>query len=197
MPIEHRHYRRGAQFVVDPATRSTKLNGNQRAKILHACEVMERRTKGRGLRNGVLGLPALTVLRCLLLRFHNRKTGLCYPSYSAIQEATGLCRQSIARALDRLERAGVLRITRRLVRIASEAGGIICRQWSNLYGFAALPGQLDLGAVTGLPRLDPQPRVYEVDGNPKTEVYNRRGNRCTGAFSYEAMLARRMKAGLK
>ena len=197
MPTEHRHYRRGAQFVVDPATRSTKLNGNQRAKILHACEVMERRTKGKGLRNGVLGLPALTVLRCLLLRFHNRKTGLCYPSYSAIQEATGLCRQSIARALDRLERAGVLRITRRLIRVAGELGGVLCQQTSNLYGFADLPGQIDLGATTRPRPVLPLPRVYKTDGNPKPEVFNRRGNRCTGAFSYEAIAKRRAQAGLR
>lgn len=197
MPTERRHYRQGAQFVVDPATLSTKLDGNQRAKILHACELMERRTKGKGLRNGVLGLPALIVLRCLLMRFHNRKTGLCYPSYSAIQEATGLCRQSIARALANLESARVLRITRRLVRVASEAGGIICRQWSNLYGFAALPGQLDLGAVTALPRLSPQPRVYEVDGNPKAEVFNRNELASSDAFSPQAIQRRRVQAGLR
>jgi len=197
MPTERRHYRRGAQFVMDPAALSTKLNGNQRAKILHACEVMERKSKGKGCRNGVLGIPAMMILRCLLMRFHNRKTGLCYPSYDALQAATGLCRQSIAVALDRLERAGVLRITRRLVRIAGELGGVICQQSSNLYAFAELPGQLDLGATTRPRLVLPNPRVYDVDGNPKPEVFNRRGNRCTGAFSYEAMLARRMKAGLR
>jgi hypothetical protein len=197
MSTERRHYRQGAQFVMNPAALSTKLTGNQRAKILHACEVMERKSKGKGCRNGVLGIPAMMILRCLLMRFHNRKTGLCYPSYDALQAVTGLCRQSIAVALDRLERAGVLRITRRMVRIAGELGGIICQQSSNLYAFAELPGQLDLGATTR-PRLAlPNPRVYEADGNPKPEVYNRRGNRCTGAFSYEAIAKRRAQAGLR
>jgi hypothetical protein len=131
------------------------------------------------------------------MRFHNRKTGLCYPSYDALQATTGLCRQSIAVALDRLERAGVLRITRRMVRIVGELGGIICQQSSNLYAFAELSGQLDLGATTR-PRLAlPNPRVYETDGNPKPEVFNRRGNRCTGAFSYEAIAKRRAQAGLR
>ena len=197
MPIERRQYRQGAQFVMNPAALSTPLTGNQRARILHACEVMERKTKGKGQRNGILGIPALLILRCLLLRFHNKKTGLCYPSYDALQAATGLCRQSIARALDRLERAGVLRITRRLIRVAGELGGVLCQQTSNLYGFAELPGQIDLGATTRPRPVLLLPRVYKTDGNPKPEVFNRRGNRCTGAFSYEAMLARRMKAGLE
>ena len=50
--------------------------------------------------------------------------------------ATGLCRQSIANALKRLESCGILRITRRLIGEAIDAGGLlmlICRQGSNLY----------------------------------------------------------------
>ena len=67
-----RRYRREARFVMDPAALSTPLDGNQRAKILHKCEIMERKTKGKGQRNGILGVPAIMVLRCLLMRFHNQ-----------------------------------------------------------------------------------------------------------------------------
>ena len=197
MPTERRHYRQGAQFVMNPAALSTKLTGNQRAKILHACEVMERKSKGKGCRNGVLGIPAMMILRCLLMRFHNRKTGLCYPSYDALQATTGLCRQSIAVALDRLERAGVLRITRRMVRIAGELGGIICQQSSNLYAFAELPGQLDLGATTAPPRLSPRPRVYNADCNPNQGFSNKRNSTLSEAFSPLAIQRRRAQAGLK
>jgi hypothetical protein len=48
----------------------------------------------------------------------NGTTGLLCPSYTVVQEKTGLCRQSIGKALARLERASILRIARRL-----------CRQW--------------------------------------------------------------------
>ena len=67
----------------------------------------------------------LRVLRALLLRFHRGSDGLCCPSYTVLMAATGLCRQSIANALKRLEAAGILRITRRLVREVIDAGGYL------------------------------------------------------------------------
>jgi hypothetical protein len=57
----------------------------------------------------------LNILRCLLLRFLGPR-GLCCPSYVALQAFTGLCRASIAEGLKRLERSGILKVTRRLVR---------------------------------------------------------------------------------
>jgi len=196
-PPTRRQYRREARFVMNPEALSTPLDGNQRAKILHRCEVMERQTKGRGQRNGILGVPAMMVLRALLMRFHNRKTGLCFPSYDAIQEVTGLCRQSIAVALQRLESAGVLKITRRLIRIAGALGGAICQQMSNLYAFAEPARQLDLGATTAPPRLRLPPRVYNADCNPNRGFSNKKNASLSEAFSPEAIQRRRAKAGLR
>jgi len=191
-----RMYRREARFVMSPEALSTPLDGNQRAKILHAAEVMERKTKGKGQRNGILGVPAMMVLRALLMRFHNRKSGLCFPSYDAIQEVTGLCRQSIAVALQRLESAGVLKITRRLIRVAGALGGAICQQCSNLYAFAEPTKQLDLGATTAPPRLRPPPRVYKTDCNPNQGFSNKRNSTLSDAFSPQAIQRRRLQAGL-
>lgn len=113
---ERNRYRRNAQFVRDPVALSTPMDRNARARLLYLAELLERRTKAPGRRNGTLGYAGLAVLKALLLRFANGKTGLCCPSYTALQCATGLCRQAIADALSRLERAGLLRIVRRLVR---------------------------------------------------------------------------------
>ena len=190
-------YRRDARFVINPGALSTPLDGNQRARILHAAEVMERKTKRKGCRNGILGVPALMVLRCLLMRFHNRGTGLCFPSYSAIQKATGLCRQSIASALHRLESAGLLVITRRLVRVAGMFGGTICQQCSNLYAFAEPTKQLDLGTLTAPPRLSPRPRVHQMDCNLHQIFPNRGKSLLREAFSPQAIQERRTKAGLR
>jgi hypothetical protein len=99
-------------------------------------EQLERRTKPAGGRNGVLGYIGLTVLRTLLLRFHRAPDGMCAPSYVELMAATGLCKQSIANALKRLAAAGILRITRRLVRDVI-AGVMACRQGSNLYAVFA------------------------------------------------------------
>ncbi len=72
--------------------------------------------KRKGQRDGVLGQSALMVLRALLCHFLDTKSGRCDPSYKQIQKQTGFCVQTIAVALKRLERAGILDITRRIAR---------------------------------------------------------------------------------
>ena len=57
---------------------------------------------------------------------------MCCPSYTVLMAATGLCRQSIANALKRLEASGILKIARRLVREVID-GVMVTRQASNLY----------------------------------------------------------------
>lgn len=135
-------YRRGAVFVRDARELSRPLDRNQKAKILYLAERLERATKAAGRRNGCLGYIGLQVLKALLLTFHNGKTGLCSPGYGALQKATGLCRQSIAAALKRLEACGVIQIVRRLVRLAvaydcpnmgCRVSAVMTRQDTNLY----------------------------------------------------------------
>jgi len=128
-------FRHGAAFVLNPRECSTPLDRNQRARLLFLAEQIERASKGRGKRNGVLGYVGLAVLRCLLLRFQHGTTGLCCPSTDALQRATGLCRESIARALQRLASVGILRIVRRLTRVAID-GIVRCVQGTNLYAFS-------------------------------------------------------------
>ena len=131
-----KRYRRGARFVMDPRQHSRPLDRNERARILALSEALERRTRPAGARNGVLGYVGLAILRALLLSFLRPSDGLCCPSYTVLQAKTGLCRQSIRNGLKRLEAAGIVRITRRLVREVVDGGGFtatVCRQGSNLY----------------------------------------------------------------
>ena len=109
-------YRHTAVFCADWRPHSRIIDRNERAKILALAEALERRSKAPGRRNGVLGYVGLAVLRTLLLTFLSPKTGLCCPSYVTLQQRTGLCRQSIANGLARLERTGIIRVMRRLVR---------------------------------------------------------------------------------
>lgn len=155
-------------FVLDTARHSTKLDRNAKARLLHSCEVFERKTKASGRRNGTLGLCTVTVLRVLLTRFHNRVTGLCCPSIETLQDATGFCRATIVKAIGILERIGVLGVVRRLVRVLDVVTGLVMtRQGSNLYAFRELP------ALIPLPSSSAQPlkrkvffgRVYGVDRN--------------------------------
>ena len=105
----------------------------------------------------------LAVLKALLLRFHRASDGMCCPSYTCLQAATGLCRQSIANGLKRLEAAGILKITQRLVRETIKAGSFVVqavRQASNLYSVhepAEHAGQLPVRAPAG--RQFPRPGI--------------------------------------
>lgn len=162
-----RRYRKGVGFVIDELAHYSRLDRNAKARLLHACEVLERSTKAPGRRNGALGLHTLAVLRCLLLRFHNAGNGRCCPSYDAIQRETGFCRQTIARAISRLEAVGVLVVTRRLVReLCHSSGRLVVRQACNLYAFSCPSGlakaDIPAKAVRSFPKSQ---RVYGVGAN--------------------------------
>jgi hypothetical protein len=116
------------------------IDRNQRARLIFAAEAYERRTKPKGKRAGDLCQSGLQVLRCIAFRFLSVPKGAAWPSYDALQTATGLCRQTIARAIRRLEAAGFLLVTRRagwtgralvretnLYRLSSEKGGGLFR----------------------------------------------------------------------
>jgi len=144
--------RRGGLGFVDERQHSRPLDRNDRAKLLFLAESLERRSKAKSNKNGALGYTGLRVLRALLLLFQNAKSGLCCPSYTALQCATGLCRQAIADALFRLEATKLLTITRRLVReritrpcpyTGRPIAHVQAVQGSNLYAFN-LPGKDEL-----------------------------------------------------
>jgi hypothetical protein len=144
-PRARRYFRHRAAFVRDPLAHSTPLDRNDRARLIFLAEQLERRTKDKGRKNGVLGNVGLEVLRALLFRFADSKTGLCFPSYLALQTLTGRCRGAIAAAVRRLEHAGIIRVTRRLKRIVvarlspitgQPANVLATVQDSNLYGFS-------------------------------------------------------------
>ncbi len=105
-PRVRRFFRHKAVFVRDPLAHSTPLDRNALVKVLHIAEQLERRTKGKGRKNGALGEIGLQVLRALIFRFADRHTGLCFASYLALQALTGRCRGAIAAALKRLESCG-------------------------------------------------------------------------------------------
>ena len=152
-------FRRGARFIADARHHCHPLDRNERARIIFRAEALERSTRPAGGRNGVLGYVGLTVLEALLWRFHRAKDGMCAPSYLDIMAATGLCKQSVANALKRLEAAGFLDIMRRLVREAVD-GVVHTRQGSNLYRFKMPAASVvdRLVAMVGEPRVRAFPK---------------------------------------
>ncbi len=133
-----RRYRRAARFVADARQHSRPLDRNDVARILYLAEALERRTKHPGDRNGLLGYPAMAVLRAFLFTFMRRSDGLCCPAIKAIEEATGLSHSAVCEALNRLERTGIMKRVQRLIRRAVDFGGVprlTTVQTTNLYSF--------------------------------------------------------------
>ena len=144
----------GGRFVADVREHSRPLKSNERARIMMRAQELECDTKAKGRVNGVLGWPGLRVLNALLFKFHNRTTGLTCPSYDALETATGLCREAVARGVKRLVAAGILDKTRRLVRETIYRGGVplkAVRQASNLYAMREPPEWAWLIPVPPLP----------------------------------------------
>ncbi len=143
-PVPRRRARRNSVMANPGAVAWRQLDRNGRARLWMAAQGMERASKGKGKRNGCLGAVGLLVLQALLFRFANLSDGRCDPSYTALQRATGYCRQSICEAIDRLEASGLLKVVRRMARVAEEVVGpdgrrrmaIVLRQISNAYQLA-------------------------------------------------------------
>ena len=113
------------------------MDRNDRARVIYRAERMERATKAKGCKNGVLGYTGLTVLRALVFKFQASPT----PSYDAIKRATGYCLDTIAKALNRLEAAGLLEVKR-------GRGVRTVQGWRRITNAYAVPRQacLPLGA---------------------------------------------------
>ena len=74
---DRKAWRKGSVYAAD----FRPLDHNQRAKILFLAEAMDRRTHQPGQHGGFLGRSGLAVLRALITRFHNVRTGRLDPSY--------------------------------------------------------------------------------------------------------------------
>jgi hypothetical protein len=84
-----KRFRRNAEYATDSHV-FRSVDRNQRIRIIVSAEALERRTKAKGQKSGVLGLSGLELLRSLLFRFCAIPTGRCCPSYRAINSLTGL-----------------------------------------------------------------------------------------------------------
>jgi hypothetical protein len=106
-------------------------------RIYHKAVTWNRRGKLSGCHGGLIGSHVLLVLHSLIFDFLNHRTGRLDPSYSAIQRATRLCRQTVATALARLKNLGILNWVRRCHEDRDSHGRFALRQETNAY--AILP----------------------------------------------------------
>ena len=85
------------------------------------------------LRRGELTHHQLVLLDCFLWSCRRPGTGAVVVSYTALQRLAHMARETVARGVAALERAGLLSRIKRRVRIAWHQGGVRVRQLANAY----------------------------------------------------------------
>src|SRR3954464_3653273 len=125
----NRRQRRGS--TLDPV-KYRALTREQRERLIFLAERMDANTHEPGKHGGCLKRTGLQVLRILLFHFHNVHNGRCDPSLDTIAKAAGMARSTVAKALNRLEEAGIIERIRR-ARWIRLNGRKRCVQWSNAY----------------------------------------------------------------
>jgi hypothetical protein len=104
------------QKVFGPG-RAVPLDRNAKVRIAAYARAWSARHRRPGQHKGPITRAFLEVLQALLWRFHNARSGCCFPSYEAIAERAGCARSTVAEALRVLEWAGVLTWQHRITRI--------------------------------------------------------------------------------
>jgi DNA-binding transcriptional MocR family regulator len=118
------------------------LDRNAKVRVMTLARALMRRTEA-GKHYGTVTAKALAVLEALLWRFHNARSGLCFPSYERIAAVAGCARSTVAEALKALEAAGLLSWVNRITRIRDaerDLFGRLVPRWrvirtSNAYRF--------------------------------------------------------------
>src|SRR5215203_7335966 len=83
------------------------LDRNAKVRIMVLARALSHRTE-KGKAYGKLTAKFLAVLESLLWGFHNAATGRCFPSYDSIAERARCAYSTVAKAIQALERVGIL-----------------------------------------------------------------------------------------
>lgn len=175
--------------------RPLPLDRNAKVRVMTLARALTRRTEA-GRHYGQVTAKALAVLEALLWRFHNARSGLCFPSYERIAEAAGCARSTVAEAIKALEAAGILAWVNRITRIRDterDLFGRLVLRWrvirtSNAYRFR------DPGA--GHQAAGDQAKASKSDFPPGTRIqesFPLSGGAAAPALDPESSLARALE----
>ncbi len=127
-PVWSESFRDGVRF--------SPLSKKQAVKLYHKARRWNR-IKSAGRYGGSIGSAAMRVLECLIFDFLNYRSGRLDPSYIGLARRTGLGRSTIAVALARLKKLGIINWVRRCTDCRDACGRFVLRQETNAY--AVLP----------------------------------------------------------
>jgi hypothetical protein len=105
-------------------------------KLWHRARDFDRQTHQAGRHGGAVGHAALQVLHALIFDFLNYMSGRLDPSYAAIARKANVCQRTVATALQKLRRLGILNWVRRCAE-GTRDGRFVLMQDTNAY--AILP----------------------------------------------------------
>lgn len=157
------------------------------AQLWHKARRFDRQTHEPGKHGGAIGRTALDVLQVLLFDFLNYATGRLDPSYDAIAAKAGMCRRTVADALQRLRSLGLLHWQRRCSESTDELGRFRLRQETNAY--AVLPPSHWRGYHEPPPPPPPDPGTWGDHPPLPDQLTQAIADRAAGD-SIEAVLAR-------
>jgi hypothetical protein len=117
----------------------------QKAKkaIIRSVELYNAKNRKPGQHHGPITPAFQRVLIAMLWKFHNSRTGYCFPSYETIAAAAKCCRDTVKEAIKALEAADILTWVNRFDKIRTQCRdflGQVVTRWqvirtSNAYCF--------------------------------------------------------------
>ena len=108
-----KRYRRSARFVrYEPAPVSMAV----RHRLYRLAVRLRRQTKGKGRKRGIITDATLHIYWHMLFTLTDNATGACEPAIDYIAKKAGAARSTVCEAVQQLERVGLLRVLRRLIR---------------------------------------------------------------------------------
>jgi len=101
----------------------------QKAKkaIMRSAELYNAKNREPGQHHGPITPAFQRVLSVMLWKFHNSRTGYCFPSYETIATAAKCCRDTVYEAIKALEAADILTWVNRFDKIPIQCRGAFGR----------------------------------------------------------------------
>jgi Helix-turn-helix domain len=119
------------------------LGPKAKKAIMRSAELYNAKNRKPGEHHGPITPAFQRVLSAMLWKFHNSRTGYCFPSYETIAAAARCCRDTVKEAIKALEAADILTWVNRFDKIRTECRdflGRVVTRWqvirtSNAYCF--------------------------------------------------------------
>jgi hypothetical protein len=106
------------------------LGPKAKKAIFRSVELYNAKNRKPGQHHGPITPAFQRVLSAMLWKFHNSRTGYCFPSYETIAGAAKCCRDTVYEAIRALEAADILTWVNRFDKIRTECVGAFGRAFT-------------------------------------------------------------------